>query len=110
MNAAWRVEVVPFVADIDDDYGNATATYGPPVPRYVYGWAPAGSVEVQSYRHDVKADLSVYAPADFVIDPRDRMVVGGKTYEVAGEPDDFNHGPFGWAPGVVVNLTRAEAL
>lgn len=109
MEARWEVQVLPYVGTTPDDYGNEVASFAPPVTRYVYGWSPAGGVEVNTFRHAVAADLAVYAPNDLDVRPRYRMVVDGKTYDVQGEVEDYNHGPFGYAPGVVVNLTRSEA-
>lgn len=109
MEARWPVEVLPYLGTLDDEYGNEQPSFAPPEERYVFGWAPAGGVEVNTFRHAVTADLSVYAPADFTVRPKDRMRVDGKTYDVQGDVEDYNHGPFGYAPGVVVNLSRSEA-
>jgi hypothetical protein len=55
----------------------------------------------------VVVTLELFAPARPVGD-RDRFVVNGATYEVVGDPEDYDHGPFGFAPGMVVNLTRGR--
>ena len=107
--AAKPVQVLAFSGAAEDDYGNETPGWGAPVTRYVYGWAPAGSLEVNGWRHTVTAELSVFAPPDFEVTSKDRMVVDGDTFEVEGLVEDYNNGPFGFTPGVVVNLRRAEA-
>ena len=58
-------------------------------------------------RTPVVRDLDVYMPAS-AAKPKDRMTVGGVLYSVVGHPEDFNHGPFGFAPGVRVSLLRVE--
>jgi hypothetical protein len=104
----WTVDILPYQGMTPDRFGNETPTWGLPVPKRVYGWAPAGTDEVNGWRHDVTADLQVYAPPDFTAGPRDRVVVDGRTYEVEGEVEDFGHGPFSFNPGVRVNLRRVE--
>lgn len=116
VEARWSVQVLPYEGTTEDRFGNETKTWDEDNPRteMVYGWAPpartTASTETNTWRDAVTADLSVYAPPSFTVDPLDRMVVDGKTYEVDGEVEDYNHGPFGFTPGVVVNLKRAEAL
>jgi hypothetical protein len=104
----WTVDVLPYQGMTPDRLGNETPAWGLPVTKRVYGWAPAGTDEVNGWRHNVTADLQVYGPPDFTAEPRDRMVVDGRTYEVEGEVEDFGHGPFGFNPGVRVNLRRVE--
>lgn len=109
MRTPHTVHVLPYVGTTENEYGNEVPTWGAPVAHRVYGWAPAGSVEVNGYRQTVTADLSLYAPHDFPVAAKDHVRVAGQTYDVEGLPDDFSHGPFGFAPGVVVNLKRLEA-
>lgn len=107
MDARWVIDVVPYVGTVEDDYGNETASWAAkPVKRSVYGWAPAGTNESTASRQTVTADLELYAPSGFTLDPRDRVRILGRTYEVAGDVEDFDHGPFGYSPGVRVNLRR----
>ena len=59
--------------------------------------------------HDrVVVDVEMGAPVGTVALPRDKFVLDGKTYRVEGEPEDYNHSPFGGQPGIVVNLRRVE--
>ena len=107
--APYVVEVLPYSADAEtDDYGNPVEGYGDPVEAAVYGWAPGGSQELTGWQSQVTADLSLYAPSGFPATHRDRVRVDGVVYDVTGVPEDFNHGPFGFAPGIRVNLTRVE--
>ncbi len=104
----WTVQVLPHSAGAEDALGNPTDSWGPGRTEPVYGWAPAGTTEVNGSRHAVTADLQVYVPSGFSCSPRDRVIAGGRTYEVQGEVEDFDHGPFGWQPGGQVNLRRVE--
>ena len=108
MQATQTVEVIPYETTGLDSYGNPVEGYGAPVETLVYGWAPGGSQELTGWQSQVTADLALYAPADFTVGSRDRVRVLGETYDVEGVVEDFNHGPFGWAPGVRVNLRRVE--
>lgn len=105
----WTVDVLPYVGTAEDAYGNETPTWATtPVVRSVYGWAPAGTNESNASRHTVTADLELYGPSDFTVDPRDHVRILGMTYEVQGDVESYDYGPFGFTPGVRVNLRRFE--
>ncbi len=77
-------------------------------PVKVMGWAPATSTEPEFGRveHDIDLFCSpgTVSRANDVVDlPLDRSV--GR-FEVVGEALDWTKGPFGFAPGVVVQLKR----
>ena len=89
-----------------DDYGNPVTTETR-TDWPVYGWAPGGSTELTGWSSQVTADLAVYGPQPPVeISSSARLEVNGLTYDVKGIPQDFDHGPFGFAPGVRVLLER----
>jgi hypothetical protein len=107
MEARWVIDVLPYVGSAEDEFGNPTTTWATtPVRRSVYGWAPAGTNEATASRQTVTADIVLYAPSEFTLDPRDRVRLLGQTYEVQGDVESFDHGPFGYTPGVRVNLRR----
>ena len=107
LEAVWSVDVLPFLPGAEDDFGNPIQAWATtPVRKPVYGWQPAGTNEANASRHTVVSDLVLLAPPGFTLDPRDHVRVDGRTYEVEGEVEDLNHGPFGYAPGVRVNLRR----
>ena len=107
MRACQRVEVITWSGGEADAHGNTVDAYAEPVPRYVYGWAPTSSTEPKTVGPNrVVVDLEVFSP--FTLQPKDRVVVHGRTYEVEGECEDWNHGPFGHRPGFVVNLRRVD--
>ena len=89
-----------------DEYGNPVP--GAPIEdeQGVYGWAPAGTSEALDRQQQVTHDLDLYAPSGFRVSVVDRVRVGDVVYDVSGEVQDFNHGPFGFRPGVRVKLNR----
>lgn len=99
-----------WVAAGTDRYGNEAGSWpvGTPVP--VHGWSPPGPDSEQSStaRDAAVRDLDLFAPAGTAFAPRDRCTVDGLLFEVVGWPQDYTHGPFGWAAGVKVNLKRVE--
>ena len=92
-----------------DSHGNSVDAWADPVDVQVYGWHTGSSDEPRVVGHDrVVVQGQVLAPESFRPSPRDLVdLPGAGTYEVIGEPEDYNHGPFDWRPGVVVNLRRA---
>lgn len=105
----YTVQRLPYVEGATDAHGNPVESWGAPEDVAVYGWAAPNSTEPKLAGHDrVVVDVEVYAPTSFA-GPRDKVTLpAGKTYRVEGEPEDYNHGPFGWQPGYVVNLSRVE--
>lgn len=98
-----------------DAEGNPATTYTPDLDEAgtvvkVMGWAPATSTEPQIGRVEYDIDLycppgTVCKPNDVVDLPLDRSV--GR-FEVVGYPLDWTKGPFGFTPGMVVQLRRVE--
>lgn len=79
-------------------------------PVKIAGWASATSDEPKVAGHDrLTVDVELYArPGDFSEGDAVRMDQYG-LLEVIGHPEDYNHGPFGFDPDlVVVNLRRAD--
>ena len=106
----WTVEVSDYTPSTEDAHGDAGDSWGEPRTEPVYGWAPpSGDAEpFEAGRNAVVRDLDLYVPPDFTCSPRDLVSVSGVEYEAVGHPQDFNHGPFGFIPGSVVNLKRVE--
>lgn len=91
-----------------DAHGNPADTWAAAVNVLVYGYGPpAVRAETEPGGTQVISHLEVLAPT-FTVDPRDRFVIDSVTYEVAGEPNVWDSGPFGYEPGMVVRLKRAE--
>lgn len=99
-----------------DAHGNAKVTYADAVEIKVYGYGPrssGGSSEPSKpNRDEVVIGQTVYAPPEIAsqVTALDRFEVplGGDVYEVDGEIGDWNHGPFGWQPGISIALKRVE--
>lgn len=112
MPTPWTVEQLKLVAEEEqqyDDLGNPVATYAAPKLRKVYGWAPPrpGTEQVSDGVTLYHVDLVLYLPpVEYAIDPTDRFRVNGLTFEVVGGPDDWGKGPFGFDPGVTLQLRR----
>ena len=87
-------------------HGNPVEAWGDPVDVAVYGWHTGQSAEPAVAGHDrVSVDGQVFGPESWRPGPRDRVVLpGAGEFEVQGHPEDYNHGPFGWRPGLVTNL------
>lgn len=98
-----------YVAGPVDSHGNPTGTWPATVNVKVYGYGPPGLLMpvAEFGGTQVIQDLQIIAPK-FPVDPRDRFVVGGITYEVEGEVGDWTMGPFGFKPGMVIGLKRVE--
>lgn len=91
----------------ENDLGEVASGWGDPIARPVYGWgAPAGDEPKIVGEERVTADVELLVPPGFECSPRDRMVLDGVEYEVIGAPEMYDHNPFGWNPGGVVNLRR----
>ena len=91
-----------------DSRGNVIDSWADPVDVKVYGWYISSTHEPQIAGHDrLLVDAQVLAPESFRPGPKDRIELPGfGDYAVNGETEDYNHGPFGWRPGNVVNLRR----
>jgi hypothetical protein len=82
----------------------------PGVSNPVYGWANPVNSEPKVAGHDrVVVEMELYAPPAFHPGPQDLIdIPGSGQFEVIGYPEDYNHGPFGFQPGYVINLRRVE--
>lgn len=106
---AQVVQHLAYVAGARDDRGNPIDSWADPVDVAVHGWVISNSHEPQIAGHDrVLVDAQVLAPESFVPAPKDKVLLPGRPgeYQVIGETEDFNHGPFGWRPGNRVNLRK----
>lgn len=76
----------------------------------IFGWAPSGMEQsADGIRRVTEWDVDIYAPAGVQGNPQAKWVLDdGRTYMQVGQAEDFTHGPFGFAPGVRINLKRIE--
>lgn len=113
----WQVNVERWERDPKggkDNRGRPLGKLGAPTTEWVYGWNSPRSSEpvVVGAERDV-VDVQLLVPPAFKpVGPRDYVTLppltGGPRYRVLGYIEDFNHGPFGWQPGGVINLQRVE--
>lgn len=95
------------------DYNSAT-TYAPAADQpgtqvKVYGWSTPSSTEPKrAGRDEVVVDVELLVPPDFVVAADDLIDLPDGQYEVLGDPEDYNHGPFGFQPGKIVNLQKVS--
>lgn len=100
-----------YAEDVADDWGDPEPSWANPITRTVYGWAsPSLTETVDAGRNPTEIALEVYASTASLGDVHegDRMTVNGELYEVDGGAQNYDFGPFGFAPGVRVNLKRVE--
>ena len=105
---AQTVQHLAYAGEVRDSRGNVIDAWADPVDVAVYGWHTSATHEPQIAGHDrVLVDAQVLAPSSWRPSPRDKVTLPGfGEYQVIGETEDFNHGPFGWEPGNRVNLRK----
>lgn len=107
----WTIGLRVHSTGAANSWGDPVPSWAEPVDRAVYGWAPASTAEGHDAgRSAVELDLDVFGPTETLgdIQPRDRLVIDGNLYEVEGRVENFDRGPFGFAPGVRVGVKRVE--
>lgn len=88
-------------------------TYTPPLDQPgtsvpVYGWHTPSTTEPKLAGHDrVIVDVELLAPG-FTPKPQDWIDLPDGQYEVVGATQDYNHGPFDWTPGAVIQLRKVD--
>lgn len=105
MEASISVTVRSRVEGGPDDYGNATVTTRER-SELVYGWAPAGTSEVDQRNTQVTHDLDLMVPSSMMLTPSDEVLILGEWFRMEGRLRTFDHGPFQFKPGAVARLKR----
>lgn len=108
----WTVQVEAWQSGATDTHGNPVDDWAAPVDVDVYGWSVPMSEEPRPLEQRVVVDVKLYAPHGTQVGSKDRVTIPAGphagVYTVEGGVEDYNHGPFGFQPGVVVNLQRVE--
>ncbi|KXB52731.1 hypothetical protein HMPREF0307_02049 [Corynebacterium sp. DNF00584] len=94
-------------AEVTDRFGNRSPGAGEWQTVPVIGWAVTQSQEMagDSVLRTIDV-LEVYAPDSLDILPSAQVrLPDGQEWQVDGNPQDYNHGPF-WAPGALVVKCR----
>ncbi|NIL86518.1 hypothetical protein RhoFasGS6_03922 [Rhodococcus fascians] len=104
----FTVQLHTAIDSARDAHNNAVRSYAAPTEHKVFGWSVPSSSEpsIPGQSNRVIHDLELLAPEGLPATAHDRMTVDGNLYDVQGDPADFNHGPFGFRPGIVVKLKR----
>ena len=90
-----------------DELGNQVDFWFPAELKPVYGWGAPNRSAPKVIGHDrVVVEIELLVPLEFECGPHDRMVLDGDEYDVVGGVEMYDHSPFGWNPGGVVNLVR----
>lgn len=74
--------------------------------RWAIGLAPVSTSEPNESRVVVRYQLLV--PPNFTSAPKDVVDTPLGRFEVDGDVEDYNYGPFGFAPGSAINLKRYQ--
>lgn len=93
-----------------DAHGSEIVSWASPVRQPVFGWSVPSSSEPKLAGHNrVVVQIELLAPPAFRVGPYDKVIVPGHgELDVLGVPEDFTHGPFGFMPGLVVNLGKVD--
>ena len=105
----YTLQVVLRAVGAVDALGNPVESWADPEPWLVHAYHQGASPEsVRQGREPSSVALTVYAPtAPFT--GRDRVIVGGESFAVIGDPTDWTKGP--WdnpVAGFEVQLKRQE--
>ena len=104
---AQTVGHMVYRSDVRNSRGNLVDAWDDPVDVRVYSWHVPSSHEPQIAGHErVVVQAVVLAPESFKPGDRDKIALPIGVFEVIGDVEDYNHGPFGWAPGNSINLKR----
>lgn len=102
------VQHLAYAGTARNSRGNTVDVWASPVDVAAF-WHTGPTHEPQIAGHErVRVDAKVYVASSVTVSSKDKFVLPGRgEFEVEGEPEDYDHGPFGFTPGVVVvNLRR----
>lgn len=102
------VKVERVVTQERDELGNSVSSESVvETPVKVAGWAVPRADEPKLAGHDRRTvEVELFAPVG-VFQLTDGVILPGRSdvLEVIGEPENYEHNPFGWSPGLeVINL------
>lgn len=88
--------------------GHSGTVWADPVDMQITGWQPVMSTEdptTGQYRKLTRRYLYVrHLPDGPAPTSKDQILMDGRTWQVAGDPSDWNHGPYNHRPGWVVTV------
>lgn len=95
----------------DDGYGNPVDAWADAVDRSVNAIYPGTPGEdYEPGRNPSTIPMIVLGSTDQLgtVTYRDRIVWDGDTFEVEGNPESFDFGPFDFEPGIRIRMVRVE--
>src|SRR5690606_34434598 len=103
-------EVREYIEGPEDDMGVPTEGWSDWAPHKVYGWGAPQTAEPKLAGHDRQVvEIEVLVPPDFpALSHRAQARLDGGVFDVLGSVERYDHNPFGWDPGGVLNLKRVE--
>lgn len=116
MPAQYIIQHAKYLGSMDDE-GYATGDeFDPPVDRPAYGWYPGQGAGTSAssasdtgggdYERRLITYRIVQVPDPTVYSLRDKVILDGVDYFVAGDVMNYNTGPFGFKPGGEVFVER----
>lgn len=111
----FKVRWHEFDPTATNDLGNKVEAWKPPVERLVYGWGPPQlqapkEVLVGTNRFVVNLELMVPPNWGPIKDGDKIQLDDDSWWRVVGPKEDYEHNPFGWNPGSVVNLVMVKGV
>jgi len=94
-----------------DDMGAAADAWGTSGNVDTNGWWPPSVEQIlgqEPQRRAIEISLALLVPNGTVCADKDRWTIAGEPLLQVGEPQDFNHGPWGMEVPLVVYLKRIE--
>ncbi|GAA4758746.1 hypothetical protein [Gordonia alkaliphila] len=107
----YLVEVREFVDGPPDDFGVAEPAWTEWASTAVYGWGAPNTTEPKTAGHDRQiVELEVLVPPGFPdLSHRAQVRLPGLgEFDVIGSVERYDHSPFGWNPGAVVNVKKVH--
>ena len=103
------VQVERFTSGSVDAHGNIVEQWLPAIEVGIHAFAPGSSTEPIGDGQDrVITAPTLYVNTDVVLDPRDRVTVRGKQYEVDGETLEYRSPYNPRVDGNVIKLRKVD--
>lgn len=96
--------------ETEDPYGNPEPAYAESTVLVYAWWVPDVEENIPGGRDATVADVRFLAPT-FPVDDRDEFIIPAfspKPLRVVGEAQPYDFGPFGFTPGMQVDLRFSE--
>ncbi|WEV84056.1 head-to-tail stopper [Mycobacterium phage Muddy] len=112
----YSVDHSAYDATATNDLGDPIPDWQEPVERDVYGWGPPQQEtpkEVIVGDDRIRVELELMVPPGWQSKHRDKFDLGygdDVVYYQVGPVEDYEHNPFGWNPGSVVNLVSIKGV